>query len=29
LGISVRCLRDKIREFKRQGLIVPEPHSSL
>jgi DNA-binding protein Fis len=25
LGISVRCLRDKIRLFKELGLIVPEP----
>jgi DNA-binding protein Fis len=25
LGISVRCLRDKIRLFKELGLVVPEP----
>ena len=29
LGISIRCLRDKIRQFKRHGVIVPEPQSSL
>jgi DNA-binding NtrC family response regulator len=28
LGISVRCLRDKIHEFKAQGILVPEPHPS-
>ena len=26
LGISVRCLRDKIHQFKAQGIDVPEPH---
>ena len=25
LGISVRCLRDKIRAYKRRGEQVPEP----
>jgi DNA-binding NtrC family response regulator len=25
LGISVRGLRDKIRQFKRQGVTIPEP----
>jgi len=25
LGISVRCLRDKIRLFRELGLVVPEP----
>ena len=30
LGISVRCLRDKIHQFRDQGMIVPEPrHSGL
>jgi DNA-binding NtrC family response regulator len=24
LGISVRCLRDKIRAYKEQGVFVPE-----
>ena len=28
LGISVRCLRDKIHQFRDQGMIVPEPHRS-
>jgi hypothetical protein len=28
LGISVRCLRDKIRQFRDQGMIVFEPHCS-
>ena len=26
LGISVRCLRNKIYQFKAQGIDVPEPH---
>jgi DNA-binding NtrC family response regulator len=26
LGISVRCLRDKIHQFKAQGIDIPEPH---
>jgi DNA-binding NtrC family response regulator len=25
LGISVRCLRDKIRQFREQGMTIPEP----
>jgi DNA-binding NtrC family response regulator len=25
LGISVRCLRDKIRLFKELGVVVPNP----
>jgi len=27
LGISVRCLRDKIRQLREQGVAVPEPFS--
>ena len=26
LGISVRCLRDKIHQFRAQGIDVPEAH---
>ena len=26
LGISVRCLRDKIHQFKAQGIDIREPH---
>ena len=28
LGISVRCLRDKIRQFRGQGIAIPAPHRS-
>jgi DNA-binding NtrC family response regulator len=28
LGISVRCLRDKLRHFRDQGFAVPGPNSS-
>jgi hypothetical protein len=28
LGISVRCLRDKLRHFRNQGFAVPGPNSS-
>jgi DNA-binding protein Fis len=28
LGISVRCLRDKIRQFREQGIAIPAPHRS-
>ena len=26
LGISVRCLRDKIHQFRAQGIDIPEAH---
>ena len=29
LGISVRCLRNKIRVYKRQGESVPEPQTAF
>jgi two-component system response regulator FlrC len=29
LGISVRCLRDKIRQFREQGIAIPAPHRSI
>jgi DNA-binding NtrC family response regulator len=25
LGISIRCLRDKINQFRAQGIDIPEP----
>jgi len=28
LGISVRCLRNKIHEFKKQGIAIPAAHRS-
>jgi DNA-binding NtrC family response regulator len=28
LGISVRCLRDKIQNYRAQGVSVPEPKLS-
>lgn len=28
LGISVRCLRDKIHHFRGQGAVVPAPNRS-
>ncbi len=28
LGISVRCLRDKIHQFKKQGISVRDPDRS-
>ena len=28
LGISVRCLRDKIHHFRDQGIVVPAPNRS-
>jgi two-component system response regulator FlrC len=26
LGISVRCLRDKIRQFRALGIAIPQPN---
>jgi DNA-binding NtrC family response regulator len=28
LGISVRCLRDKIHHFRDQGIMIPAPNRS-
>jgi two-component system, response regulator FlrC len=29
LGISIRCLRDKLHEYARRGFAIPEPQAGI